>query len=141
MMRAYVVGVTASLGLVAAATVGQHLMTQAPDGHGSGGHRLSVTTKISPGRHGELFTEGAVPEIRLVSRSGTSISPVRDHVASPVFKHLEAGRYVLKAVLRPCDGSCDYLDAPVSPCRTVVHVPADRTARVTWRVGEDCHAR
>lgn len=140
-MRAYVVGVTASLGLVAVATAGHELMTQTSAQHGSGGHRLSVTTKIKPGRHGEVFTEGAVPEIRLVSKTGTTISPARDHVDSPVFKHLEAGRYVLKAVLRPCDGNCGYLDGPVSPCRTVVHVPADATARVTWRIGEDCRAR
>ena len=55
-----------------------------------------------------------MPEIRLVAEDGTTIEPVRDHVDAPVFEHLVAGRYVLRAVLRPCDGNCGYLDGPTA---------------------------
>jgi hypothetical protein len=140
MRRTYVVGVAAAIGLLTLTGCGQADAEGGPGGHGPADHTLTVMTTIKPGDKGAMFTEGASPEIRLVAPDGSHINPVRDHVDKPVFENLAAGRYLLTAVLRPCDGNCGYLDGPTSPCRTFIDVPADTTALVTWRVGENCHA-
>ena len=100
---------------------------------------LTVTTQIAPGKHGEMFTEGAVPEIRLVGSDGTTLTPEGDHRDTAVFSGLEPGTYELHATLRPCDGNCGYLDAPTLPCTGVVEVPRVGVVDVTWRVGHVCH--
>jgi hypothetical protein len=35
-------------------------------------------------------------------------------------------------------GSCGYLDPPTGTRSTVVRVPEDSTAMVSWRIGEHC---
>jgi hypothetical protein len=99
---------------------------------------LTVTTEIRPGHHGAMFTEGAVPEIRVVTGDGTELTPREDHVSPAVFEGLTTGDYRLRAVLRPCDGNCGYLDGPMSPCGASLHVADDLTYAVHWKVGEDC---
>jgi hypothetical protein len=108
---------------------------------GRPGRTLTVHTQILPGRHGAMFTEGALPEIRLVADDGTTMRPVRDHEDTAVFAHLTPGRYLVTAALRPCDGNCGYLDPATSHCTKVVHVSRDLTYAVTWKVGADCSVR
>jgi hypothetical protein len=64
--------------------------------------------------------------------------PRKDQTSPAVFENLPAGDYRIRAVLRPCDGNCDFLDAPVSPCHKTVHVVGNASFVVHWRVGEDC---
>jgi hypothetical protein len=117
---------------------------QVPLGPGidpAGSLRLTVHTSIEPGRHGEMFTEGAVPEIRLEAPDGTVLEPAKDHADAAVFAGLDAGRYRLRAALRPCDGNCGSLDAPTLPCTAEIRIDADRVVTVRWHVGEPCHVR
>ena len=104
----------------------------------AGQFRLTVHTSVKPGKHGELFTEGSVPEIRLRAEDGTVIEPTKDHVAIAVFPRISPGSYRLTAALRPCDGNCGYLDGPTTPCAATVRVHADQEVTVRWRVGESC---
>jgi hypothetical protein len=99
---------------------------------------LTAHTSISPGKHGEMFTEGAVPEVRLTASDGTVIDPQRDHADDAVFPGIAPGRYRLTAALRPCDGNCGYLDPPTTPCSARVRVAADQEVTVSWRVGQPC---
>jgi hypothetical protein len=110
----------------------------APGAGPSQGHTFTVRTDIRPGAHGLMFVEGAVPEIRLVSSTGATFTPVHDHTKTAVFRDLPADRYRLTGALRPCDGNCGYLDPPTGTCSTVIRVPADSTATVSWRIGEHC---
>jgi hypothetical protein len=99
---------------------------------------LTAHTTISPGPGGEMFTEGAVPEVRLTASDGTVIEPRRDHVDDAVFPGIAPGRYRLTAALRPCDGNCGYLDPPTTPCSARVRVTDDQEVTVSWRVGQPC---
>ena len=110
----------------------------APSSPAAEANTLTVQTQISPGRHGAMFTEGAVPEIRLVGSDGTTLTPEDDHRDTAVFSRLAPGTYELHAALRPCDGNCGYLDAPTLPCTGVVQVPRVGVVDVTWRVGHVC---
>jgi hypothetical protein len=98
---------------------------------------VTVRTEIVPGHHGEMFFEGAVPEIRLVGHGGT-LAPAHDHDDSAVFRHVPPGRYRLVAVLRPCDGNCGTLDGPTGGCSHPVHVREDGSFEVSWHVGSRC---
>jgi hypothetical protein len=109
-----------------------------PDSGPAPGHAFTVHTHLRPGAHGAMFFEGALPEIRLVSADGRTFTPVHDHATTAVFRDLPAGRYHLSAALRPCDGNCGYLDPATGACGTVVRVPVDSAATVSWRVGEHC---
>ena len=45
---------------------------------GAATNTLTVQTRISPGKHGSMFTEGAVPEIRYIDMSAESqCNPIR----------------------------------------------------------------
>jgi hypothetical protein len=105
---------------------------------GAATNTLTVQTRISPGKHGSMFTEGAVPEIRLVDADGRTMGPEHDHSDTGVFSGLAAGSYRLDAALRPCDGNCGYLDGPTTPCSATIRVVGDRVVDVAWRVGQRC---
>lgn len=98
---------------------------------------LRVDARLTPGLHGVTFFEGALPEIRLL-RDGQSVSPVHDHRFTSVFRGLRPGRYLMVAVLRPCDGNCGVLDGPTGRCARTITVPEVGAATVTWRVGSPC---
>jgi hypothetical protein len=104
----------------------------------AGSITLTVHSSVRPGKHGEMFVEGAVPELRLTAPDGTELTPAQDHRDDAVFAGLDPGRYRLHAALRPCDGNCGYLDGPTAPCAATVHVMADREVSVRWRVGQPC---
>jgi hypothetical protein len=92
--------------------------------------RITLTVHTSQAL---MFTEGAVPEVRLTAPDGTGLSPEKDHVDDAVFSGLDAGRYQVQAALRPCDGNCGYLDPPTLTCEAAVVVKADRSVTVRWR--------
>jgi hypothetical protein len=102
------------------------------------GQTVTVRTHITPGKHGAMFIEGAVPEIRLVDADGRVWEPTRDHQDIAVFRDVPPGDYGLEAALRPCDGNCGTLDGPTGRCAHQVHVNGDPTFVVTWRVGQRC---
>jgi hypothetical protein len=102
------------------------------------GTTVTVHADLAAGRNGAMFTEGAVPEIRLVDADGHTRSPQDDHAFVAVFRDVGPGRYRLEAVLRPCDANCDYLDGPTGRCTKDVHVSEGSTFVVSWRVGEAC---
>jgi hypothetical protein len=138
MTHRYAVLTVSALALLAGcgSTTAAEPRTPSPDTHGS---TLTVQTQINPGKHGSMFIEGALPEIRLVTSGGTELKPSKDHASPAVFADLPPGDYRLRAVLRPCDGNCGNLDGPLSPCGKAAHVDGDLTFAVTWRVGDDCH--
>lgn len=99
---------------------------------------LTVSTTSKPGRKGMLFTEGAVPEVRLVGADGTAYRPVQDHTDTARFTSLVPGDYTLRAAQRPCDGNCGYLDPPTGRCSGTVHVEGESRASVMFVVGRAC---
>lgn len=117
---------------------GREPVPQGPAVDPAGQVTLTVHTSIKPGKRGEMFTEGAVPEVRLTAPDGTVIEPRKDHVDVAVFPGIAPGRYRLAAALRPCDGNCGYLDAPTTPCSARVRVALDQQVTVSWRVGQRC---
>jgi hypothetical protein len=138
--RYAVPGAGAALSLALLGGCGQGTDPPADGGFTSGPDRASVVvrTHLSPGAHGEMFTEGAVPEIRLVDADGHELSPEQDHRDTAIFRDVAPGGYRLVAVLRPCDGNCGTLDGPTGRCEKHVRVgPAD-TFDVRWRVGRPC---
>jgi hypothetical protein len=131
----------AALALLLTACGGHEPVPLSPGVDPAGQVRLTVHTSVQPGRHGEMFSEGSLPEIRLTGPDGTMLEPEQDHAAIAVFPRLAPGSYRLAAALRPCDGNCGYLDAPTTPCAATVRVHADDDVTVRWRVGEICHVR
>jgi hypothetical protein len=101
-------------------------------------YTVTVHTDQRPGRHGEMYFEGALPEIRLVSADGTLLEPAKDHQDTAVFADLEPGDYTIRAAQRPCDGNCGYLDGPMDACEHQLTVTADTTVEVDFRVAEPC---
>lgn len=101
-------------------------------------HSVLVHTDIRPGPHGELFIEGALPEIRLVDAAGQVHRPVRDHRDVASFPALSPGVYRLRAALRPCDGNCGVLDPPTERCAAQVRVDGREVMKVRWMIGRGC---
>ena len=99
------------------------------------GATVSVHTRV---RGGVVFTEGALPEIRLVAADGTVLNPRRDHDVTAEFAGVSTGSYRLRASLRPCDGNCGYLDPPMLTCSARVRVDRDATFQVTWTHARPC---
>jgi hypothetical protein len=102
------------------------------------GRTVLAHTDIRPGPRGEMFFEGAVPEIRLVDGAGKVNRPVRDHRETAAFPALEPGIYRIQAALRPCDGNCGTLDGAMYRCSAQVRVDGAEVLRVRWRVGQTC---
>jgi hypothetical protein len=113
-------------------------VSQGPAVDPAGQVTLSVHSTALPGRHGQMYDEGAVPEIRLTAFDGSAIRPAHDHRVIADFTDLAPGRYRLDAVLRPCDANCGHLDPATSPCTARVVVHADEQLSVRWRVGSAC---
>ncbi len=104
--------------------------------------RLVVRTSSSTqGTRGPVFEEGAVPEMRLVSPDGTVIEPTADHRDTAIFRDLATGDYTLTAALRPCAGSCGYLDPPTGECQDTVQVEGATEASVIFVQGQHCTIR
>jgi hypothetical protein len=81
---------------------------------------------------GVTLTEGGLPEIRLVDSHGKVWSPEHDHRDPAEFSGVPRGRYQLRAALRPCDGSCNVLDAPTLRCGGMVLIGDDHELWVRW---------
>lgn len=88
-----------------------------------------------------LYTEGALPEVRLIGPDGTEILPTKDHTRVAEFTGLAPGAYTLIGGQRPCDGNCDNLDDLVDTCEQSITVDKDRTIRVRLVAGQPCTAK
>lgn len=98
---------------------------------------IEVTTDQEPGDNGRLYIEGAVTDIILRDESGQEVSPEagNDHR----FTNLPSGDYTIEPALRPCSGSCDFLDPRTDKCSAVVPVDTGTVRlHVGFRVSEPC---
>ncbi len=98
---------------------------------------IEVTTVQRPGDDGRMYAEGAVTDIILRDESGQEISPEagNDHR----FTNLPSGDYTIEPALRPCSGSCEFLDPRTDKCSAVVPVDTGTARlRVVFRVSEPC---
>jgi hypothetical protein len=85
-----------------------------------------------------LWIEGALPEIVLESGDGTRATKIGSFGTDVVFDHLEPGLYTVRPAARPCDGTCDRLDARVGEGETAVQVPETTRLTVEYSVGRPC---
>jgi hypothetical protein len=87
---------------------------------------------------GAIFTEGALPEVRLVDEDGRVWTPDHDLSDPAEFSGVPEGRYQLRAALRPCDGACNRLDPPELRCAAAVRIGHDRELWVRWSASKPC---
>jgi hypothetical protein len=78
-----------------------------------------------------VFVEGAVTELSLVDRGGSTKATKKADTTVPVLLgSVDPGRYTLRAGVRPCDGNCGNLGRTAFRCRGPVVVPKFGDARV-----------
>jgi hypothetical protein len=106
--------------------------TPRPGGARTGKGTLEVSQSVD--QSGPMFIEGAIGFLevrsvgRLVQRADGPMGMVHLRVALP------AGTYRVVSYLRPCDGNCGYLDAPVDRCTTAADVSAGSVTKALARV-------
>ena len=112
--------------------------TTAHSSTASGSYSLTVGNSFvrRPGDY--LWIEGALPEIVLESGDGTRATKIGSFGTDVVFDHLEPGLYTVRSAARPCDGTCNRLDARVGECETAVQVPETTRLTVEHSVGRSC---
>jgi hypothetical protein len=100
-----------------------------------------------------VFIEGSLTRLRITAQDGRRVdagSPGTSLDAPLFARALPAGAYTVRAVERPCDGNCGYLDPPVTStrCTVAVHVEPGRATHVDIvlaiegdRAVTRCHAR
>lgn len=99
----------------------------------------TVTVLVQHQHGGDVvYTEGAVPEIRLVAADGSELLPQEDHGDVATFEEVPGGEYTLTGASRPCDGNCGLLDPATDLCRTELTVDRDRRIVVEMQAGQPC---
>lgn len=81
-----------------------------------------------------FFTEGAHAYVELLDSTGRLVDQAEateyrieyDLAAFTV----EAGEYELRSYVRPCDGSCEVLDAPTAACADTIDLQAGSEVRI-----------
>jgi len=98
-----------------------------------------VVIRVQYAPKAPVFIEGAVTELRLLGRNGsTKASKDAALTTVPVLLgSVDPGRYVLRAAVRPCDANCGNLDPPAFRCRGNVDVPTAGDARVIVTLRSD----
>lgn len=132
-MRRLLLGLLgAAIPLLAALAAG-HGATAPPSGAGT----LRIDHRIAC-----CYVEGARTTLRVVRPDGEVVATRRSGGDVAAALRLDAGRYAVETLERPCDGSCAALDPPTDRCRVAVEVAAGRTTTVTTRVapGRGCRA-
>lgn len=81
-----------------------------------------------------FFTEGAYAYVELLDSTGRLVdqaeaSEYRIEYDLAAFT-VDAGEYELRSYVRPCNGSCEVLDAPTAACAGTVELPAGSNIRV-----------
>ncbi len=102
---------------------------------------IVVTSVQKPGDQGRRYIEGAVTHVILRDPSGQQITPAAGD--GPLrFTNLPPGEYKIEPALRPCSGSCDFLDPRRDSCSAVVQVDTGMVRlHVVYRVSEPCQIR
>jgi hypothetical protein len=78
-----------------------------------------------------VFVEGAVTELQLLTRDGSTKATKQARTTVPVLLgSVDPGRYTLRADVRPCDANCGNLDPSAFRCHGPVVVPEVGDARV-----------
>lgn len=96
---------------------------------------LSVTWTQSQGDI--IYMEGSVPGFELTDPGGEVQRSVQANDAW-TWDDLAPGSYVLRAGLRPCSGSCDYLDELTDSCSRDVEVDGEVSLHVRLAPGQVC---
>jgi hypothetical protein len=107
--------------LVVAGCAEERAGTPAPAADGATG-RLVVHKALAGS---PVFIEGSLTRLRITAPDGRRIDagPTGTSLGAPLFERaLPAGAYTVRAVERPCDGNCGYLDPPVPSTRCSVDV-------------------
>ena len=90
-----------------------------------------VVVRVQYAPKAPVFIEGAVTQLALVTRSGSTKATKQANTTVPVLLGaVDPGRYILRATVRPCNANCGHLDPPAFRCRGPVVVPAVGDARV-----------
>jgi hypothetical protein len=105
-------------------------------------HGLDVRTDLDQ----ELasYFEGALTEVTITEVGGDQpIDPVPPTAApwTRSWTDLPAGRYVVRAAMRPCAGDCGNLDPPTDTCRQRVTLQENTVVRVEFEPGRPCTLR
>jgi hypothetical protein len=113
-----VVLVAAGVALAAGASA-----ADAGDGHASSG---TLDLQLRP-PGGEVYTEGSVTHVRLVSASGRVVVDREREVDPLLSRRLAPGRYRLDTYQRGCSGTCARLDPPSARCSRTIVIRAGTT--------------
>jgi hypothetical protein len=97
--------------------------TGAGDGRASSG-TLDLQMRL-PG--GEVYTEGSVTHVRLVTASGRILVDGEREVKPLLARRLAPGRYRLSTYQRGCSGTCETLDPPSARCSRSIAIHAGTT--------------
>ena len=81
--------------------------------------------------------EGSVPGFELINSEG-EVQRSSPEDSAWTWDGLPLGTYVLRAGLRPCSGSCDYMDGLTDSCSEDVEVQADVSLHVQLTTGQAC---
>ena len=110
--------------LVSVAIAGCH-------GSSSKDEKQPVVVRVQAAPKAPVFIEGAVTELSIVARNGSTQATKQAGMAVPVLLgSVDPGHYVVRAAVRPCDGNCGHLDPPAFRCHGPVVVPEVGDARV-----------
>ncbi len=86
-----------------------------------------------------IYEEGAVADFTLIAAiDGTRPKPTRQVEGAWTWEALPPGTYILRAGLRPCDGSCDYLDSRTASCSDQLFVDGQIDVQVRLTAGRPC---
>ena len=90
-------------------------------------------------RQGDLiYREGSVPAFVLTTQDGVVQQPSRRDNDTWIWESLSEGPYVLRAGLRPCSGSCDFLGPRTDSCRDELTVEGEVDVHVRLTTGRAC---
>lgn len=90
-----------------------------------------VVVRVQYPPKGPVFIEGALTDLRLVARDGSTKAKKQAATTVPVLLgSVDPGHYTLRADVRPCDANCGNLDPAAYRCRGPIVVPEAGDARV-----------
>lgn len=99
---------------------------------------VTVTWKQALGE--VMYMEGAVPDFALLNQDGVAQVATRRNDRAWTWESLPPGTYRFRAGLRPCSGSCDYLDPRTDSCSDVLVLDGGTEVHVHVRLttGRSC---
>lgn len=90
------------------------------------------------GPHGELFVEGGIAEVTATAVDGRVYTTQGRPDGRLTLERLPAGRYTIRAVIRPCSGNCGTLDEPQGLCALDIVLPRTQRLSIRYVVTKPC---